>query len=619
MSLLNRGLLGALCAMLACCAPMAGAQSVVNFESPHVHPIDLSPNGNLLAVCNTIDNRVEIFNVTQATPKHVGSVPVGYDPVSVRFRTNTELWAVNLISDTVSIIDVPARNVTRSVQTLDEPCDVAFAGSPQRAFVTCSSVNTIQVFNPADLDAAGTAVVVDAEDPRALAVSPDGTKVYAAIYESGNKTTLLMGSSLEDGTITFPNNVTDDADTPHGGMTPHFNGEGVFIPAKNAGNGTPPKASLIVRQDAGGKWRDDTGADWTEWVSGTKANLSSRPQGWTLLDHDIAVIDANSLAVSYIDGLMNINMAIGVNPSSGTVSVVGTEARNELRFEPIVNGIFVQSHLALANPDTLTSDAILDLNPHLDYSTPNIAFSERVKSLGDPRAIVWSADGSRAFVAGMGSNNLVVIDASGARAGLSDTIEVGEGPTGLSLNNNTGRLYVLNRFAATLSVVDTATEAVLAEVGFFDPTPSVIKVGRRHLFDTHATSGLGQVSCASCHVDARMDRLAWDLGDPSGATKALNDLNLGMNNPLINTGFEPFHPMKGPWSRRRCRTSSATNHCTGAATASASRNSTRHSRASWARMVRSPARRCRSSRTIWQPFTSHRTRTATWTTRCRHP
>jgi YVTN family beta-propeller protein len=354
MSLSTRWGVGFVCLFAGFFASSAQGQAVVNYESPHVHPIDLSPNGQLLAVCNTMDNRVELFDVTSVTPQPLGSVAVGYDPVSVRFRSNTELWAVNLISDTVSVIDVPARNVKATIQTLDEPCDVVFAGEPLRAFVSCSQVNTIQVFDPSNLAAAASAVVLDAEDPRALAVSPDGTKVYAAIYESGNKTTILMGSSLEDGTITFPLNVTDDGDTPHGGMTPHFNGAGVFVPAKNAGNGTPPKASLIVRQGADGKWRDNEGADWTEWVSGSKAGQSSRPVGWTLLDHDVAVIDANTLSVGYIDGLMNINMAIGVEPTSGAVTVVGTEAHNEIRFEPNVNGIFVRSHLALTNPATLS-------------------------------------------------------------------------------------------------------------------------------------------------------------------------------------------------------------------------------------------------------------------------
>src|SRR5438876_4035037 len=41
----------------------AGAASFVNFETPQVHPIDLSPDGTKLAVCNTADGRVELFDI----------------------------------------------------------------------------------------------------------------------------------------------------------------------------------------------------------------------------------------------------------------------------------------------------------------------------------------------------------------------------------------------------------------------------------------------------------------------------------------------------------------------------------------------------------------------------
>ncbi|MCA9450771.1 MAG: hypothetical protein KC931_26855, partial [Candidatus Omnitrophica bacterium] len=75
-----------------------------------------------------------------------------------------------------------------------------------------------------------------------------------------------------------------------------------------------------------------------------------------------------------------------------------------------------------------------------------------------------------------------------------------------------------------------------------------IKIGRKHLYDTHKNSGLGQVACGSCHVDGRMDRLAWDLGDPSGEMKVLNPNihNLGGTHFLLKLDFEDFHPMKGP-------------------------------------------------------------------------
>ena len=105
---------------------------------------------------------------------------------------------------------------------------------------------------------------------------------------------------------------------------------------------------------------------------------------------------------------------------------------------------------------------------------------------------------------------------------------------------------VWNHFSSSLSVVDTSAGSVITNLPVFDPTPDIVRQGR-HLT---TTSGLGIVSCASCHVDARFDRLAWDLGDPAGAQ-------------LTNGGFG-FHPMKGPMVTQTFRTSSRRPTSTGA-------------------------------------------------------
>src|SRR4030095_9095096 len=105
---------------------------------------------------------------------------------------------------------------------------------------------------------------------------------------------------------------------------------------------------------------------------------------------------------------------------------------------PNLRGTFTRVHLALVNPTNLTS-RLVDLNPHLDYSTATNPTAERNKSIGDPCGILWRSDG-RGYVTGMGSRNLVVIDADGNRLGSSPA-ELGEGPTGLALDESRSRLY----------------------------------------------------------------------------------------------------------------------------------------------------------------------------------
>ncbi|MDG2122150.1 MAG: beta-propeller fold lactonase family protein [Verrucomicrobiales bacterium] len=521
----------------------------VNFETPHVHPLDLSPDRTTLAACNTADNRIELFTLSNnSPPAPAASIPVGLDPVSARFRTGTELWVVNQLSDTISVVDLPTRTVLRTLHTDDEPADVVFAGTPQKAFVTCSATDTVLVFNTADLTATPTTIAIEGEDPRALAASADGSQVYAAIFESGNRTTVLGGGADDSGTVDFPPNVVSDPTGPYQGTNPPPNNGNAFEPSKNPENGTPPAVGLIVRQDDTGAWRDDNGSDWTALVSGSQAAKSGRPVGWTLIDNDVAIIDTTTLTVTYATGLMNANMAIAVNPDTGAVTTVGTDATNEIRFEPVVNGTFIRTLGATFNPSlTGPEGTTANLNPHLDYTTHTIPQESRDLSLGDPRGIVWNPAGTTAYVTGMGSNNVAVFDPTGTRL-TSSPIEVGEGPTGIQLDAPRNSLYVLNRFDASLSVVDTSNNSESSRIHFHDPTPPSIKIGRKHLYDTHKNSGLGQSSCASCHIDSRTDRLGWDLGDPKGEIVPVTGEthNLGGNVPGLNTDFTDFHPMKGP-------------------------------------------------------------------------
>lgn len=516
----------------------------VNWESPHVHPLAMTPDGTRLLAVNTPDNRIEVFDLTSGTPVLAASIPVGVDPVSVRARNDHEAWVVNHISDDVSIVDLDTRNVVATLPTADEPADVVFAGVPELAFVSCSQANEVMAFDPADVSIPPTVIPIDAERPRAMAVSPGRDRVYVAIFESGNASTVLNGPGPN---LRTKKNVVGNPDGPYGGVNPPPNSPEGFKPPLNPLNPPPPPVALIVKQGPDGLWRDDNGSDWTDFVSGPRANESGRSVGWNLPDRDVAVIDATTLNVSYASGLMNINMGLAVNPASGEVTVVGTDGTNEIRYEPNLSGTFVRVNMARVDPSGPTRLGVVDLNSHLDYTTPTLPQSERDKSIGDPRGIVWNRAGTRGYVSGMGSNNLIVIDGSGARVGLNPTIDVGEGPTGLVLDEPRQRLYVVNKFDASISSVDTRSEREVTRVKFFDPTPQAIKIGRKRLYDTHLTSGLGQASCGSCHVDARMDRLGWDLGNPAGDMKSDDDQNLGLFNPLFsNKKFADFHPMKGP-------------------------------------------------------------------------
>jgi DNA-binding beta-propeller fold protein YncE len=506
---------GTLLAGVLACAGLARAQGgFVNWESAHVTPLALTPSGNTLLAVNTADARLEVFDVSGASapsPHWVRSISVGLDPVSVRVRSETEAWVVNQISDSVSIIDLPTGHITKTLFPGDEPADVAFAGS-QRAFVSVAGLNQVRVYDMGNLSSAPVVIPIVGSDPRAIAVSPDGSKVYVAIFGSGNQTTIVKREDVSN------------AAGPYGGVNPPPNSGAAFNPPLAAGLPTPPAVAQIVRRNATGQWMDDNNHNWSQFVT------------WNLADNDVAIIDASTLAVTYAKGMLSTVMALGVM-SDGTVTTVGLDARNEVRFEPNVRSRFVRVDMGSFSPDTPAATSVVDLNPHLVYTVTSLPQAFRDMSIGDPRGIVWNSFGTRAYVSGMGSNNVIVTDSTGTRYA---EITTGKGPTGLALSPDGARLYVLNKFDGNISSISTSTNAETSRIGFLDPTPSVIKAGRPLLYDTHSTSGLGQASCASCHIDGRSDFLAWDLGNPAGTLKQVNAACFG------NNFCQPWHPMKGP-------------------------------------------------------------------------
>ena len=115
----------------------------------------------------------------------------------------------------------------------------------------------------------------------------------------------------------FPPNVVSDPLGPYGGVNPPPNDGEKFLPPQNPANSPPPKVGLIVKKNGDGQWLDDNQGDWTEFVSGPLAARSGRPVGWDLVDRDVAVIDVKTLKVTYVRHLMNICMALAINPATG--------------------------------------------------------------------------------------------------------------------------------------------------------------------------------------------------------------------------------------------------------------------------------------------------------------
>src|SRR5690242_10857253 len=93
-------------ACLGAVSEVRAESSYTLFESGQVRPLAVSPNGQHVYAVNTPDGRLEVFRVRSWGLEHQASVSVGLEPVAVAVRSNNEVWVVNHLSDSISVVDV---------------------------------------------------------------------------------------------------------------------------------------------------------------------------------------------------------------------------------------------------------------------------------------------------------------------------------------------------------------------------------------------------------------------------------------------------------------------------------------------------------------------------------
>lgn len=530
-----------------------------HFESGHVRPLALSSNGQYVFAVNTPDNRLEVLRADRKRLTLVASVPVGMEPVAVSVNGN-EAWVVNHLSDSISVVDVTqplAPFVKETILVGDEPRDVVFAGTVRKkAFITTarrgqnSTVDPklttpgvgralVWVFDAAMGVTTGmsrnplTVVPLFTDTPRALAVSPDKKRVYAAGFQTGNKTTTATA-------LVFP----------------------FFLPPPpltNAEGHQQPLGGLIVKHD-GQHWRDELGRDFDYAVYAD------------LPDNDVFVIDAEAQIPAQLPGAQGVYSGVGtviygmaVNPVSGALYVMNTEALNEKRFEGPGEfaGHSVRGRHNLNRISVLANGQVTPrhLNKHVDYSSccesapnPESRLSVALPMLGD-----LSRDGTKLYVPFMGSSKVAVYTTAALEADTfvqrrEDQITLGGGgPTGLVLDEEREQFYVMTRFDNAVRVIDLGTHRESSIVKLFNPEPRSIVKGRRHLYDA-TRSAKGDSSCASCHAFGDQDSLAWDLGNPDAPDEDnANPFTVSTFNVLGTPPDPTFSSMKGPMTTQSLR------------------------------------------------------------------
>ena len=468
---------GCLLATAIVCSPGVGAvpepvkpDDFYAFESDPVRPVAITSDRKTLLVTNIPEGTLDLFNLDDAgNPTLRERVAVGLEPVAVAARSQAEIWVVNQLSDSVSIVDIsssPAR-VVRTLLVGDQPRDIVFAGEGKKlAFITTAhrgqhrthpSISGVPGAGDPKLTTPGTPradvwvfdstnlgkalggqpkkiVELFGDTPRALAVSRDGEKVYAGIFYSGNQTTIVHSSLVPDSTL-----EADPGEVPYSGEVAPANlppvglnnGKktlpgGLMIPSeaiKNMSPAVPVETGLIVKfNNEKNIWYDKRGIDP---VTGNEVERNwNYGVRFTLPDYDVFEIDATSPELDITAKIPHVgtilyNMA--VNPVSGKVFVSNTESNNLVRFagpdyevDPSLpkkrtyTGELAYSRITVVDPQT-KSVKPRHLNKHIDYTLSpreTAATDFKEKSLATPLGMAFTEDGRTLFVTAFGSSKV---------------------------------------------------------------------------------------------------------------------------------------------------------------------------------------------------------------------
>ncbi len=546
-----------------------GRTDYFNVESPQVHPIEVAriSGHDYLLVCNTPDNRVEIYDTDETLePKDrlLARVQVGAEPVTVRyFPSLGRFYTANFFGDTISVVRVEAPSGPASLtatleQTTwvgDEPVDftlfVVEGQNPDEIFPVETRTYDSEagdVFEEAH--SAIRAQEIGPTDPQ-----PTLVITHNELGRLGWRDAITLEPVIDNTIYIDP--VVDDV----------FGGSFELQRAPKEPRTVLMRGSKLL-------------------VMAFKGGHKLPSENEAIHDLDIWCVDVDTLETSYHGGLgsANFNMAFA---SNGDLFMVGGEAQNHLTFEKNVaaapTGFVKSTFYYVKNPCTTSFDfQVRDVNLELGpIAIPLPVQSDPVKAvqqiptqpqmvprpvkkrhaLAQPTDVVpYEPAGTvtKVFFTAFGSDRIgVIVPSFGNDPNTWDLGRINvriqgqppRGPRGLTVkyanaenpDDPGNRLYVLNRFDQSVTIIDPDGESVLDNFDLaHDPRPDHLVEGQPFLYNARL-SGNGFSSCASCHFDGGSDSKAWHLGidpdDPDSPNPPEIPLLL-----LDGVAFDPDNP-----------------------------------------------------------------------------
>jgi len=497
----------------------------------------LSPDGNQLYVANTGSGTVSVIGIdptntatyqkvidTNPSVAGVNSISVGSSPSALALGADGSLYVANRGSGTVSVIGTDPTNTATYQKVIDTDSNasgvnsisvgsspsalalgadgslyVANRGSGTVSVIGTDPTNTATYQKVIDTDsnASGVNSISVGSSPSALAVSPDGSRVYVVNSGSGTVSVIdtptyrLVDTNPTTSTVdsivvgSSPSSVVLSAD---GSLAYVANGGDTISVIDTTTNTVTRTVTIDPTAETGGHvvaLGPDGRIYVTDAVDRTVRRLSvvhvnTAPQHIgvpTVLTTDTTTgAVTGSLGDNVVTDIDGDKLIFATKPGSGP-------ATGAVTYDP-VSRTFTYTPTAAARGQAADTEG--EDYDHFTVTvsdgqggTTDIPVTVTIAAAAqtDPTTIpvgqnpngvvIGGAQGGQAYVTNVSDGTVSVIDTDTNQ--VVATIPVGASPTSLAASPDGATVYVVNRTANTVSVIDTTTKQVTDTVSITLP------------------------------------------------------------------------------------------------------------------------------------------------------
>ena len=486
------------------------------------------------------------------TVAQVWGRPTSSNPIAIS-RNDRLIWVVNPANDSVSVIRPDTNTRLAKIPVGDEPQSIALTPDGHYAYVANAagnSVSVIQITDPAWGSFSATVItnIATGTEPWDVVCSPDGLRVFVA--NSGQDSITVIDATQQTllGHVDLRNSLANDPDRSR-----HFQPRGLAV--------TEDSTKLYVTRflsftKPGGQQGDDFGKE------GLVAVVDIDTTSYYLSDYQV------SRVVSLSPQITGFKFPGLTNPPAGDTAAfpnqlqrvvlrgdqaylpnVAASPTGPLRFNldthafvSVIDGVngtaptdsgtnkFLNLHLGARNPEP-GKRKIFFANPwDIAFTTQSGSGSAYVVSAASDALVKLdvAADGKLSFT--VDGDTTRYIDLNDPANPTTSGAGAGKNPQGVAITSDGSRAYVANFVSRNVSVVDLASDAVIAVVSTSDLPPSgslgeTNLVGAEIFFSSRGNfdsipgtnslrdrlSSEGWQSCSSCHFKGLTDGVIWQF------------------------------------------------------------------------------------------------------------